>query len=180
MYKPFLQGSSESGQAEPSLRFVRLPVHGWTAKISQANRETRLPPMRIILNIGGYSTVFIPGKSPGFLFKSAASSPKFLRLREKKVKLMSGFHSKGCFRGYIYVNDKVRLSACPRISGASQAAAYPGLLGCRCLRSASVAVEIYRARLAYQKNSLRRGGSSSELSCTYENICSRGSREECF
>ena len=117
MYEPFLQGPNESGQAERSLRFLRLPVHAWTAKISQADRQRRISPMRIISNIGGYSTVFIPGKNPGFLFKSAASSPKFLRLRERKVKLMSGFHSKGCFRGYIYVNDEVRLPAYPCLSG---------------------------------------------------------------
>jgi len=63
--------------------------------------------MRALANIGGYSTVFLPGASPSFILKSGASIPKVLGLKGKAVKGMSGFNTGGCERGWVYVDADV-------------------------------------------------------------------------
>ncbi len=63
--------------------------------------------MRVISDLGGYSTIFIAGTQPRFLMKSAATSPKMVRLRGKTVKGMTGLHTKSCEKGWAYIDDKV-------------------------------------------------------------------------
>lgn len=60
--------------------------------------------MRAIENVGGYSTVFLPGGSPSFIIKSAKSTPKVVGLQGVGVRGMSSFHTSGCDRGFIYAN----------------------------------------------------------------------------
>lgn len=108
MYEPFLVGLTGNGQEQPStLRFLRTTVHAWAGTLSGESQKGPAPPMRILSDVGGYSAVFIPGEHPGFLLRSAACLPKYVRLREKKVKWMSGFHSQDCPNGWLYVNDEV-------------------------------------------------------------------------
>ena len=66
--------------------------------------------MRVLANVSGYSTVFLPGASPCFILKSAASVPKVLGLKGKAVKGMSGFNTGGCERGWVYVDIDVSQS----------------------------------------------------------------------
>jgi cleavage and polyadenylation specificity factor subunit 1 len=66
--------------------------------------ETRFNPMRALTDIGGYSTVFLPGASPSFVLKSATSSVKVMPLRGAGVRGLSSFHTAGCDRGFIYVD----------------------------------------------------------------------------
>jgi len=61
-------------------------------------------PMRAIANLGGYSTVFLPGGSPSFVIKSAKSTPKVISLQGVGVRGMSSFHTAGCDRGFIYAD----------------------------------------------------------------------------
>lgn len=77
--------------------------------------ETRDRPMRVIADLGGYSTVFMPGSSPSFIFKSAKSSPKVLGLQGIGVRGMSSFHTAGCDRGFIYadIDGVARVSQLP-------------------------------------------------------------------
>jgi cleavage and polyadenylation specificity factor subunit 1 len=72
-------------------------------------------PMRAIANLGGYSTVFLPGGSPSFVIRSSTTSPKVMNLRGVGVRGMSGFHTAGCDRGFIYVdiNGVARVSQLP-------------------------------------------------------------------
>lgn len=67
--------------------------------------ERRLP-LRICHNIGGYSTVFLPGSSPSFLIKSSRSTPKVIGLQGLSVRGMSSFHTEGCDRGFIYADSE--------------------------------------------------------------------------
>lgn len=71
--------------------------------------------MRVIADLGGYSTVFMPGSSPSFIFKSAKSSPKVLGLQGIGVRGMSSFHTAGCDRGFIYadIDGVARVSQLP-------------------------------------------------------------------
>ncbi|KAL3422159.1 cpsf a subunit region [Phlyctema vagabunda] len=78
-------------------------------------QEKRDNPMRAIANLGGFSTVFLPGGSPSFILKSAKSSPKLLRLQGKGVRGISSFHTEGCDRGFIYadIDGIARVSQLP-------------------------------------------------------------------
>ena len=66
--------------------------------------------MRAISDIGGYSTVFLPGNSPCFIMKNAMTSPKVLGLKGKAVRGMSGFHTGGCEKGWVYIDIEVILA----------------------------------------------------------------------
>jgi cleavage and polyadenylation specificity factor subunit 1 len=62
--------------------------------------------MRACANIGGYSTVFLPGASPSFLLKSSKSTPKVMGLQGRGVRGLSPFHTEGCERGFIYADTE--------------------------------------------------------------------------
>lgn len=64
--------------------------------------EPRKMPLRCLENVGGYSTVFLPGPSPSFIIKSAKSIPRVLGLQGTGVRTLSTFHTEGCERGFIY------------------------------------------------------------------------------
>ena len=78
-----------------------------TQEAAGGGQERRGSPMRALANVGGYSTVFLPGTSPSFILQSAASIPRVLRLKGKAVKDMSGFHTGGCERVWVYVDVDV-------------------------------------------------------------------------
>ena len=68
--------------------------------------EARNNPMRVLTDIGGYSTVFLPGASPCFILKSSTSMPRAVGLRGAGVRGLSSFHTAGCDRGFIYIDMK--------------------------------------------------------------------------
>jgi cleavage and polyadenylation specificity factor subunit 1 len=78
--------------------------------------------MRAISNLGGYSTVFLPGGSPSFIVKSAKSTPKVINLQGLGVRGMSSFHTAGCDRGFIYadVEGVARVSQFPSNNNLSE------------------------------------------------------------
>jgi cleavage and polyadenylation specificity factor subunit 1 len=71
--------------------------------------------MRAISNLGGYSTVFLPGGSPSFVIKSSKSIPSVIGLQGAGVRGLSSFHTAGCNRGFIYadVDGVARVSQFP-------------------------------------------------------------------
>lgn len=71
--------------------------------------------MRAISDLGGYSTVFLPGGSPSFVIKSSKSMPKVISLQGTGVRGLSSFHTAGCHRGFIYAdtNGIARVSQLP-------------------------------------------------------------------
>lgn len=67
-------------------------------------RSTKNNPMRIVSNVAGYSSVFLPGASPAFVIKSSKSLPRVISLQGAGVRNMSSFHTVGCDRGFIYID----------------------------------------------------------------------------
>ena len=62
--------------------------------------------MRAVSNLGGYSTVFLPGGSPSFVIKTSKTTPKVISLQGDGVRGMSAFHTEGCDRGFIYADNE--------------------------------------------------------------------------
>ena len=67
-------------------------------------QDTRDKPMLAVPNLGGYSSVFLPGGSPSFILKTSKGAPKVIRLQGVGVRGLSSFHTEGCDRGFIYVD----------------------------------------------------------------------------
>ncbi|EPE06685.1 cleavage and polyadenylation specificity factor subunit [Ophiostoma piceae UAMH 11346] len=111
IYQPIHAPTSASpaANAAASLRFLKSLNNTFAKASSQDEGEDTVPesqtmPLRICNNIGGYSTVFVPGSSPSFILKSAKSSPKVIGLQGASVRSLSPFHTQGCERGFIYVD----------------------------------------------------------------------------
>ena len=92
------------------LRFVKVTNHSFAcppldrSTVGEDDEpivEERNQPLRAIKNIGGYSTVFLPGSSPSFILKSSTSIPRVLRLSGTAVRSLSGFHTSGCSAGWV-------------------------------------------------------------------------------
>jgi cleavage and polyadenylation specificity factor subunit 1 len=123
IYEPFrVPSPHESTPLSKSLHFLK--VHNpHLAKnpdasaeaIADKEVEARDLPMRALRDIGGYTTVFLPGGSPSFILKSSTTIPKVLSLRGAGVRGFSGFHTAGCDRGFIYVDTEgvARVSQLP-------------------------------------------------------------------
>jgi cleavage and polyadenylation specificity factor subunit 1 len=69
-------------------------------------QQPRYVPLRICANVGGYSTVFLPGPSPAFILKSSKSIPRVIGLQGLGVRGMSTFNTEGCDRGFIYSDSE--------------------------------------------------------------------------
>ncbi|KAI9840400.1 MAG: mRNA cleavage and polyadenylation factor subunit [Thelocarpon superellum] len=121
IYEPFYATAAVSAESfPPSLRLLKIsnPTLASAAKVSgdsMDDEEHRARPMRVVSDVGGYRAVFLPGDSPSFVLKGAASIPRVMRLRGPGVRGMSGFHTEGCERGWVYVDVKgvLRVSQFP-------------------------------------------------------------------
>ncbi|XHG02780.1 mRNA cleavage and polyadenylation factor subunit, variant 2 [Aspergillus wentii] len=114
VYKPFLTRAGNGG----FISFLRETNHHLprvSSNISETrSREQRTKPLRILPNISGLSTVFMPGNSASFIFKTSTSSPHVIRLRGEPVQGLSGLDSAGlgCDRGFVYVDSKEIIRIC--------------------------------------------------------------------
>ncbi|KAI9047701.1 hypothetical protein LZ554_008411 [Drepanopeziza brunnea f. sp. 'monogermtubi'] len=122
IYEPFHTSFESSGGLASTLQFLKIhnPHLARNPDVSAAEtadgiQKTRDEPMRVISNLGGYCTVFLPGGSPSFVMKSAKSTPKVLSLQGLGVRGMSSFHTEGCDRGFIYtdIDGLARVSQLP-------------------------------------------------------------------
>ncbi|KAL2063510.1 hypothetical protein VTL71DRAFT_5315 [Oculimacula yallundae] len=122
IYEPFHSNSETSSPLSSTLQFLKInnPHLAKNPDVSAIETEDdvsakRNEPMRAISNLGGYSTVFLPGGSPSFVLKTAKSTPKVLSLQGVGVRGMSSFHTEGCDRGFIYtdVEGIARVSQLP-------------------------------------------------------------------
>lgn len=105
-----------------SLHFLKInnphlsKIPGVSAEeMAENTSKLRDNPMRAISDLGGYSTVFLPGGSPSFVIKSSKSMPKVISLQGTGVRGLSSFHTAGCHRGFIYAdtNGIARVSQLP-------------------------------------------------------------------
>ncbi|EEY23743.1 cft-1 [Verticillium alfalfae VaMs.102] len=118
IYEPFRIGGQEERKGLATSLFFKKVSNSHLAKSpveaaeDEAVQENRVIPLRACDNIGGYSTVFVPGASPSFILKSSKSTPKVIGLQGLGVNGMSSFHTEGCERGFIYADSK----GCARVT----------------------------------------------------------------
>lgn len=115
IYEPFrIKHSSSLINLSTNLRFLKIS-NPHLAKNTVELSEIVSSPMKSITNIGGYSTVFLPGASPSMILKNSKSIPKVISLQSSGVQGMSSFHTAGCERGFIYADIEgiVRIAQLP-------------------------------------------------------------------
>lgn len=107
IYQPYqspLEGSSDT-----VLRFLKtsssLPRPA--AEPIYDEQHNRIQPLRAIQDLDNYSTVFMPGDSPSFIFKSASSLPQFINLRTGPVRSLSRLNISKCEKGFVYIGGNV-------------------------------------------------------------------------
>ncbi|KAI9785827.1 MAG: mRNA cleavage and polyadenylation factor subunit [Peltula sp. TS41687] len=114
LYEPFHAEFNETAPWDSSTlqllkicspSFTRSAV-SWSPEETVHKADNQSCHLHAIPDLGGCSTVFIPGEYPCFLLRSAASSPKLLRVREKGIVGASGFHTKNCEKGWLYFDDE--------------------------------------------------------------------------
>ncbi|KAF7902784.1 hypothetical protein EAF00_002687 [Botryotinia globosa] len=113
IYEPFRIKSASPDLLSSTLQFLKIQNTHLTqapdvSAEEQADgaQQTSDKPMRAISNLGGYSTVFMPGGSPSFIIKSSKTVPKVLSLQGTGVRSLSSFHTEGCDRGFIYADTE--------------------------------------------------------------------------
>ncbi|PWY71481.1 protein cft1 [Aspergillus heteromorphus CBS 117.55] len=111
IYKPFVIPAGSRKDA-PCLGFSKeanntLPnVTSGLESRQFDNTQYRARSLRVLPNISGLSTVFMPGVSAGFVLRTSTSSPHFLRLRGECILSLSGFDTPDCSKGFIYLDSK--------------------------------------------------------------------------
>ncbi|EER40763.1 cleavage factor two protein 1 [Histoplasma capsulatum var. duboisii H88] len=122
LYEPYHYTSSTEKQFS-DLRFVKIANHHFPKFHSESNVEkhpancTALSkPLRVLGDVCGYRTVFMPGNSPCFIIKSSTSIPHVMNLRGKTVHSLSSFNIPACEKGFVYVDtdNVVRMCRFPR------------------------------------------------------------------
>ncbi|KAI0108935.1 CPSF A subunit region-domain-containing protein [Nemania sp. FL0031] len=110
VYEPFQSTSDAAAVLSRSLHFLKLPNHAIAKNVETVVEDDvegqRTYPMRRCDNISGYKTIFLPGDSPHFIFKSSKTLPKVIELQGSGVRGMSSFHTEGCERGFLYADSQ--------------------------------------------------------------------------
>ena len=113
-YKPFVAPSGAEGKHDSPCFYREMshvssnPPSDFGMEQSDAKQE-RTRRLRILPDISGYGTVFLPGNSASFIFKTSTSVPHVIRLRGESARGLSSFDSAaaGCDKGFIYLDSKV-------------------------------------------------------------------------
>ncbi|KAL8685626.1 MAG: hypothetical protein Q9218_007644, partial [Villophora microphyllina] len=108
IYQPFQ--SPKPGTRDTTLHFLKIPAPR-LPKISAStvydeDGERQAEPMRAISDIGGYSTVFLPGDAPAILIKSASSAPQLLSIRDETIRSLTRLNTQKCPQGFAYLDQK--------------------------------------------------------------------------
>ncbi|KAJ5675859.1 hypothetical protein N7462_008756 [Penicillium macrosclerotiorum] len=117
VYKPLFTSTEADNQPSNDLRFFRESSHTLPRvgpSLTEVDAPLRVKPLRVLSNVSGLSTVFLPGSSSGFVVRTSTSSPHFVRLRGEYTQWLSGFDSSAlaCEKGFIYVNSEGCVRAC--------------------------------------------------------------------
>lgn len=100
-----------SGDLTKSLRFLKLANPAFAKSAEEvvqddSSGDARHFPLRVCRNVGGYSTVFLPGPSASFVIRSSKSTPHVIGLQGSGVTAMTSFHTEGCERGFVYADSE--------------------------------------------------------------------------
>ncbi|KAK3984881.1 protein cft1 [Cladorrhinum sp. PSN332] len=106
IYQPYRYHTGAAQELSKTLFFRKLPNPTLAkspeeADQDEATHQPRCLAMRRCNNVGGYSTVFLPGASPSFIIKSSKSTPRVVPLQGSGVVAFSSFHTEGCDHGFI-------------------------------------------------------------------------------
>ncbi|RAK71794.1 cleavage/polyadenylation factor CFT1 [Aspergillus fijiensis CBS 313.89] len=121
IYKPFFV-STGAGDGKPSLRFSKevntvLPKVPSRGGVESADKgQCKDQPLRILPDLFGLATVFMPGASAGFIVRTSTSPPHFVRLRgdyPRSVSILNPLASISRF-AYLELNGTIRLCQLPR------------------------------------------------------------------
>jgi len=108
LYEPFQHPSVSSPSFTTNLRFRKVPgLH-----LPKYNNDEALEKpgrLRVLPDVGGYASVFMPGVSASFLIKEASSLPRIVTLRGKGVRGFCGLNSRKCEAGFAYVDVSGKL-----------------------------------------------------------------------
>ena len=69
----------------------------------------RQRPLRAIVDLGGYSSVYIPGQAPCFILKTASTPVRLFPLANKGLGSLKAINTSYCGKGIVYIEDHVRL-----------------------------------------------------------------------
>lgn len=116
LYRPYHTGSEEEKPIE-NLRFSKIanynlsktPLDG-ASESSSSSRHQRTQSLRVLANVGGFSSVAMTGDSPCLILKHASSQPHVQNLRGKAVHSLSSFNTDTCERGFVFVDVDVSYS----------------------------------------------------------------------
>ncbi|KAL4784284.1 CPSF A subunit region-domain-containing protein [Aspergillus varians] len=102
VYRPFLTDSPSEELV--GLKFLKEANHV-LPRIPTTSDDWQSEPrlLRILPNISGSSGVFMPGPSAGFIFRTSATSPHFIRLRGGYTKGLGCFGSPD--KGFAYLDS---------------------------------------------------------------------------
>ncbi|KAJ5099106.1 hypothetical protein N7532_006107 [Penicillium argentinense] len=117
VYKPVAIPTGAGGQSLQEIRFFREAHHSLsnvTSKTPSEDTQNRARPLRSLPDISGFSAVFLPGSSSGFILKTATSSPHLVHLRGDFTRWLSSFDSAElyCEKGFIYVDSRHCIRIC--------------------------------------------------------------------
>ncbi|KLJ06944.1 protein CFT1 [Blastomyces silverae] len=121
LYEPYHTTHSTEKKSS-DLRFLKTINHHFPkfhagSNVDDGFQSGTLPkPLRVLGDVCGYRTVFMPGNSPCFIIKSSTSIPHVLNLRGKTVHSLSSFNIPACEKGFVYVDtdNVVRMCRFPR------------------------------------------------------------------
>ncbi|KAI1928729.1 mRNA cleavage and polyadenylation factor subunit [Ophidiomyces ophidiicola] len=99
---------------ESNLRFLKLTNYFLPKYDPDMDKlsPARFNSLRVLPDLCGYKTVFMPGPNPCFIMKSSTSSPHVLKLRGKAVHSLSSFHIPACERGFAYIDKSSMVRMC--------------------------------------------------------------------
>lgn len=106
MYKPFVATNGLCFAKSTNRVLPRMPPDGFSTETS-AEGQVGIPPLRILRNISGFSSVFMPGMSAGFVLKTSASLPHLMRMRGAPIQCLDAFNSPSG-NGFIFLDSEVR------------------------------------------------------------------------
>lgn len=115
LYEPFHYPSTSPTSAfSSSLRFRKVSnsfIPKWNEEASEAS-DGRPSPLKALKNVGGYSTVFIPGASPSFIIRQAASLPRIISLSVNNTRALTPYNSQRCQAGFAFVSTDEEVQEC--------------------------------------------------------------------
>lgn len=110
IYQPY-QGYKEE-DSPITLRFLKIAnPHLPNLPADVDTEDERHRPLRAIPDLGGYSTVYVPGASPRLILKSASSAPQIVPVKSIGIRALCGLHTATCEKGLLYITDNVWISS---------------------------------------------------------------------